>query len=149
MMEESSRWCVLLPCSASQAWAVPQKCLAEIVTVQADSEYPPGEITWRGESVPVLDFSDTTDSAWRDSRSGTGLVAVLLGLEGGACRYWGVAVRGEGLGVSEMNEDEMEDLPDSVLEHASAAFRMSGQVYQVPDLGALQDSLGVDSAAAQ
>lgn len=148
MIDESSRWCVLLPCSPSQAWAVPQKCLAEIVTVQADSEHPPQEISWRGEPVPVLDFSDTADLGWRDSRSGAGLVAVLLGLEGAGCRYWGVAVRGEGLGISEVNEDEMEDLPDSVLEHASAAFRMRGKVYQVPDLDALQDSIGVDGTTA-
>jgi len=148
MTDESSRWCVLLPCSRDEAWALPQRCLAEIVTVAAEGERPPSEISWRGESIPVLDFTGTGQASWRDSRSGTGLVAVLLGLKGGGWRYWGVAVRGEGLGVHEMIEEQIEDLPEETLEHATAAFRMHGTVYQVPDLGALQRSIETRGAIA-
>lgn len=142
MTDESSRLSVLLPCSHDQVWAIPQRCLAEIVTVTAEGDRPPSEIDWRGESVPVLDFLGDEQADWRDSRTGTGLVAVMLGLKGGGWRYWGVAVRGEGLGVSEMKEEQMEDAPEAVVDYATAAFRMHGRVYQVPDLGALQRSIG-------
>lgn len=109
----------------------------------ADSDQPPAEIEWRGERVPVLEFGRDDGLPWRDARGGTGLVAVVLGLRGEGCRYWGVAVRGEGLGVRSVDEGEIEDLPDAVLEHAIAAFRLGDVVYQVPDLPALQQSLGM------
>jgi hypothetical protein len=120
---------------------VPQNCLAEVVTVPAQSDQPPAEIEWRGETIPVLEFGRDDGLPWRDRRGGTGLIAVVLGLQGGGCRYWGVAVRGEGLGVRAVGEEEIEDMPDAVLEHAIAAFRLRGVVYQVPDLPALQQSL--------
>jgi hypothetical protein len=141
MSELSSAWCVLLPCSDDQVWAVPRGCLGEIVTVPADEGPPPQEINWRGEVVPVIDFGGEDEPGWRDPRGGTGLIAVFLGLAGEACPYWGVAVRGEGLGVSSMLESDIEDLPDAVLEHTIAAFRMQDTVYQVPDLPALQREL--------
>lgn len=142
MSELSTSWCVLLPCSQDQVWAVPRNCLGEIVTVPANADQPPETIDWRGETVPVMDFGGQGDLPWRDVRGGTGLIAVLLGLAGEEYSYWGVAVRGNGLGVSSMKECEMEDLPGEVLEHATAAFRMHGTVYQVPDLHALQQTLG-------
>lgn len=137
----TARWCVFLPCSRTQSWAVPQNCLAEVVTVPAAGDQPPAEIEWRGEVIPVLEFGRDDGLPWRDRRSGTGLVAVVLGLQGESCRYWGVAVRGEGLGVRAIAEEEIEDLPDAALEHAIAAFRLGGVVYQVPDLPTLQRSL--------
>ena len=137
----TARWCVFLPCSRTQSWAVPQNCLAEVVTVPAQSDQPPAEIEWRGETIPVLEFGRDDGLPWRDRRGGTGLIAVVLGLQGEGCRYWGVAVRGEGLGVRAVGEEEIEDMPDAVLEHAIAAFRLRGVVYQVPDLPALQQSL--------
>lgn len=142
MSDDASPMCVLLPCSSTQCWAVPQRCLGEIVTVAADDDRPPAEIDWRGQVVPVMDFSGAEEEPWRDRRSGTGLVAVMLGHRGEPCRYWGVAVRGEGLGVTALEEDEMEDLPEAALEHATAAFRMGEVVYQIPDLLALQRSVG-------
>jgi hypothetical protein len=141
MSDALSRMCVLLPCSASRLWAVPQCCLGEIVTVPALADQPPDEITWRGEVVPVVDFGCAGDSPWRDQRGGVGLVAIMLGRQDEPCRYWGVAVRGEGLGVSELTENTVEDLPDAVLDYASAAFRLGDIVYQVPDLLAVQRAM--------
>jgi hypothetical protein len=142
MSELPSSWCVLLPCAQGQVWAVPRTCIGEIVTVSTTSDQPPREIDWRGELVPVMDFGSEGDVPWRDPRGGTGLIAVMLGLAGEVCPYWGVAVRGEGLGVSSMDEAAMEDVPEAVLEHTTAAFRMQGTIYQVPDLPALQRALG-------
>lgn len=142
MSNAASRMCVLLTCSESQSWAVPQRCMGEIVTVPATDDQPPNEINWRGEVIPVVNFGREDGLPWRDQRSATGLVAVMLGLQGEACSYWGVAVRGEGLGVRALEESEIEDLPDAALEHATAAFRMNDVVYQVPDLLALQRAIG-------
>jgi hypothetical protein len=36
-------------------------------------------------------------------------------------------------------------VPDEVLDYATAAFRMSGRVYQVPDILALQRAIGAGS----
>ena len=59
---------------------------------------------------------------------------MLLGQRDEGCRYFGVAVRGGLLSVSTLDDDEIEDLPDAVQDYATAAFRMKGHVYQVPDL---------------
>ena len=49
MSDKPSRWCVLMPCSHAESWAVPQNCLAEIVTLHAVDAHPPPEISWRGQ----------------------------------------------------------------------------------------------------
>ena len=141
MSNALSRMCVLLPCSARRSWAVPQNCVGEIVTVPASADQPPAEISWRGEKVPVVDFGDEGDPAWCDPRGEAGLVAVILGPQDAPGNYWGVAVRGEGLGVSALTEEMIEDLPEAVLDYASAAFRLGDVVYQVPDLPALQQAV--------
>jgi len=147
MSENSSRWCVLLPCSKTESWAVPQNCLAEIVTVHGADERPPEDINWRGEAIPVLDFGRDDGSCWRDTH-GSALVAVILGLEGDACKYWGLAIRGDGLGTIDINEETLEDVPDAALEHASTAFRLRDTVYQVPDLPTLQRQISESLALA-
>jgi hypothetical protein len=146
MTDDTSRWCVLMPCSKTEAWAVPQNCLAEIVTLHDVAEQPPDEILWRGVSVSVLDFGDDDGSAWREHHGDTGLIAIILGLEGEGCDYWGVAVRGEGLAVKRVAAGDVEDLPDAVREHASAAFNLHGTAYQVPDLAALQKKIAASQA---
>ena len=95
MTDNTKRWCVLIPCSSTETWAVPQNCLGEIVTLYTDSTRPPDEITWRGRTVPVLDFGSDDGSVWREPRRGAGLVAIFLGLKGEGCEYWGLAVRGQ------------------------------------------------------
>ncbi len=138
MTKESPRLFILLTCSSTQAWAVPQSCLAEIVTVADAGEEPPGEIDWRGGRVPVLDLGADEPGSWRDRRSGSGLIAVMLGLAPDAPGCWGVAVRSTGLGISELAADDVEDAPEEIVEHARAAFRLGGALYQVPDLPAWQ-----------
>lgn len=145
MSDKQSRSCVLLPCSAKRSWVIPQRCLGEIVTIPAQDNQPPDEINWRGETVPVLDFGRDGPIPWCDPRAVSGLVAVVLGQRGETSPYFGIAVRGEGLGVSPLPEGEIEDLPDEVLDYATAAFRMGGRVYQVPDILALQRAVGAGS----
>ena len=149
MSEMTFGSCVVVPCSSEQSWVVPQRCLGEIVTISASAEQPPLEISWRGEVVPVVDFGSKDSQPWRDRRGGAGLVAVILGQRGEACEYFGVAVRGAGLGVSQLTEDDMEDLPETVLDYATAAFRMNGDIYQVPDLLSLQRAIGAGDAVIQ
>lgn len=143
MTDDASRWCVLIPCSETESWAVPQNCLAEILTLQDSAELPPDELSWRGRTVPVLDFGSDDGSAWREPHRGTGLVAIFLGLEGEGCDYWGVAVRGQGLAVTQVAPDDVKDTPEAVLQHATAAFELRGAVYQVPDLDVLQKKIAV------
>ena len=144
MSKTTERSCVLVPCSRRHSWAIPQSCLGEIVTVTASQDCPPQEINWRGELVPVLDFGTGDDLPWRDPRAGSGLVAVLLGRRGENCQYLGMAVRGDGLGVASLAEDGIEDQPEGVQEYATAAFQMRGNVYQVPDIPALQRAVAGD-----
>jgi hypothetical protein len=148
MSEHEPRWCVLLPCSAQERWAVPQNSLAEIVTIQGVGEHPPEQINWRGVDVPVLDLDEDGSTPWRDNEGGTGLVAVLLGLQGEGCAYWALALRGEGLSAQDIGGEQIEDLPDAALPHASAAFRLGGEVYQVPDLIALQRQIAQERSSA-
>lgn len=149
MSNNASGCCVLLPCSSERSWAVPQRCLGEIVTVPSTDEQPPTEISWRGQVVPVIDFGSKDTLPWRDHRGGAGLVAVVLGQRNEACQYFGVAVRGGDLGVSELPEEEIEDLPGAELDFSTAAFRMNDNVYQVPDLLALQRAIGAGDAIIQ
>ena len=148
MTDEVSRWYVLIPCSKTESWAVPQNCLAEILTIQAKSGQPPDEVSWRGQTVPVLDFGCDDGSGWREPQRGTGLIAIFLGLEGEGCDYWGLAVRGEGLVARRIEADEVENAPEAMLQHAAAALRLQGDVYQVPDLDALQKQIAVSQNVA-
>lgn len=142
MSESGSACCVILPCSSELLWVVPQRCLGEIVTVPTEVELPPDIIEWRGELVPVVDFGVQDSAPWRDPRGGTGLVVVILGQRDESCRFFAVAVRGSNLAVCKLAEEEIEDLPGLHSNYAAAAFRMNGNVYQVPDLLALQRALG-------
>ena len=132
--ESASHWCVLLPCSKDETWAVPQKCLAEIVTLAADTAEPPDQLTWRGQEVPIVDLGAAGSTPWRDSAESTGLVAVMLGLKKGGWEYCGIALRGQGLGMKDLAREAVEDAPDSVREGAISAFRIGEQVYQIPAL---------------
>jgi chemotaxis signal transduction protein len=148
MTDDTSRWCVLIPCSNAESWAVPQNCLAEIVTLHDTAELPPEELNWRGVSVPVMDFGYDDGSPWRERRGGAGLIAIFLGLEGEGCDYWGVAIRGQGLAVRRIAAQQVEDAPEAVRQHATAAFKLDGAVYQVPDLALLQKKIAASLAAA-
>jgi hypothetical protein len=144
MTDNTARWCVLIPCSKTETWAVPQNCLGEIVTLKTDSELPPDEVNWRDRVVPVLDFGSDDGSLWREPRRGTGLIAIFLGLKGEGCEYWGMAVRGEGLRVVSLSPEEVEDLPEQVGEHATAAFNYHGVLCQVPDLDGFQKTVAAN-----
>tara|TARA_R110002110_G_scaffold362241_1_gene572025 strand:- start:91157 stop:91612 length:456 start_codon:yes stop_codon:yes gene_type:complete len=141
MSDEQARWCVLLPCSAEESWAVPQNCLAEIVTLQVESDEPPSRVRWRGEPVPVLDFGADGDIPWWEERRGTGLIAIFRGLKGEGCDFWGVAIRGGGLGVENIAGHTIEDAPDAAAAYSTSAFRLQQKTYQVPDLAALQKDI--------
>jgi hypothetical protein len=148
MTENTERWCVLIPCSGSETWAVPQNCLAEIVTLHTDTELPPDEVSWRGRTVPVLDFGSDDGSRWRAPGRGAGLVAIFLGLKGEGCEYWAVAIRGEGLRVVKLAPEEVEDVPERVVQHATAAFKFHGVLCQVPDLDSFQKKIAVSQQVA-
>ena len=148
IIENESRWCVLLPCSSQETWAVPQKCLAEIVTLPAEGLLPPAKLFWRGRDVPVLDLDMDDAAPWRDSRAATGLIAVVLGLKGGSWDYYGVALRGGGLTMKDLSREEIEDVPELVFEGSSSAFRMNGDVYQIPDMASLPGRRDPERSAA-
>ncbi len=147
-IENASRWCVLLPCSKEETWAVPQKCLAEIVTLHADAAEPPEQFTWRGQEVPVLDLDSGGATPWRDIREATGLIAVMLGLEGGSWQYFGIALRGEGLGMKDLAREDIEEAADSMIEGSISAFKMGGKIYQVPKLHDIYTRVGQGLSAA-
>ncbi|MEH6580637.1 MAG: chemotaxis protein CheW [Halioglobus sp.] len=148
MSNNDSQWCVFLPCSKEEIWAIPQKCLAEIVTLQEVGEVPPEVISWRGQDVPVLDIDEKGEAHWRDLRGETGRIAVILGLKGEGYDYWAVALRGDGLSVRNISTEQILDLPDGKLERSTAAFELQNVVYQVPDLQELQKQAGMSCAAA-
>jgi hypothetical protein len=137
-MDIQKRWCVLVPCSSTETWAVPQNCLAEIVTLYTDAVTPPDTVIWRDRTVPILDLGRADGSQWRESRRGAGLVAIFLGLKGEGSEYWGLAVRGEGLKVVSLSHEEVKDTPEHVKPHATAAFSFDGVLCQVPDLDSFQ-----------
>lgn len=143
----SERMCVLLTCAANRQWAIPQSCLGEILTLPAQEDIVPNEVVWRGVDVPVLDFGAGGSVPWRDPQSGTGLIAVILGVKGPGYDYWGVALRGRGLAMRDLQAVDCQDMPDAVQEHSLAAFELEGQTYQVPDLPALQ-CLAIDMNTA-
>ncbi len=130
---------VLLTCSATEAWAVPQACLGEIVTVPGEQARPPEQIEWRGRDIPVLDRGAAVDGRWRDARGENGLVAVMLTLPDHPGESWGVALRSEGLAITTISPEEAEDEPEALGENARAAFRYRNVVYQVPDLRLWQE----------
>jgi hypothetical protein len=148
MIENAKRWCVLVPCSGTETWAVPQNCLGEIVTLHTDKALPPGEVSWRDRTVPVLDLGSNDGSVWREPNRGAGLVAIFLGLKGEGCEYWGLAVRGEGLRAVSLSPEEVEDVPDQVQQHATAAFKFRGVLCQVPDLDGFQKKITVSQQTA-
>ncbi|MEM1155239.1 MAG: hypothetical protein AAGI44_13965 [Pseudomonadota bacterium] len=148
MTEDVSTSCVILPCSSDRYWAVPQNCLGEIVTVPIKSESPPSDICWRGELLPVVDFGANDNLPWRDHLIGAGLIAVILGRNEGPCPYFAVALRGDALAITQLVEEDIEDLPHSEYEYATAAFRMKGKTYQVPDLWSLQQAIGAGDLVA-
>jgi len=145
----TERICVLLTCSAQRRWAIPQSCLGEILTLPAEGDSVPAEVNWRGVDIPVMDFGTDGELPWLDPQSGTGLIAVILGVKGPGYDYWGVALRGRGLAMRDLQECDCEDRPDAVQEHSLAAFELEGHTYQVPDLPALQClALETQSAAS-
>ncbi|MEH6589343.1 MAG: hypothetical protein V7746_03745 [Halioglobus sp.] len=141
MSEKNSRWCVFLPCSTEEIWAIPQNCLAEIVTFHDADNHPPQTFSWRGQEVPVMDLGSGGDTPWRDPVGGTGLIAVILGLEGQKHAYWAIALRGEGLAVKNLAKETLTDTPENTREHSSSAFQIRDVVYQVPDLPELQKKI--------
>lgn len=148
MTDDTSRWCALLPCSDTLSLAVPQNCLAEIVTLHTAKEQPPEKIRWRDVSLPVINFAGDQAPGWREERGGTGLLAIFRGLQGEDCDYWAIAVRGEGLKVKDIAAEAIEDVPEEVLELATAAFSLDGTIYQVPDLTRLQQKIAAMMQAA-
>ena len=99
--------------------------------------------------MPVVDFGAQDPVPWRDPRGGSGLVAILLGQRNEGCRFFGVAVRGGNLGFSRLTDDNIEDVADVLPDYTTAAFRMEGNLYQVPDLLALQRAIATGERVAQ
>ena len=142
------RSCVLLPIADGETWAVPQNCLAEIVTVASEHADPPNSLHWRGRELPVLDFGTGEQDSWCDPRRGAGLMAVFLGLEGEGCEYYAVALRGTGLSAVRLTAANVKDRPEATLPHATAAFDFGGVVCQVPNLDHLQQRVTHGSQVA-
>ena len=148
MSDNAKHWCVLLPCSSTETWAVPQNCLAEIVTLYTDTQSPPKEVLWRDTTVPVLDLGADDGSLWQQPTRDAGLVAIFLGLKGEGCEYWGVAIRGEGLRAVGLLPEAVEDAPDDIQGHATAAFRFDNVLCQVPDLDSFQKKIATSQMVA-
>ncbi|MDX1732751.1 MAG: hypothetical protein R3228_00210 [Halioglobus sp.] len=148
MSESTATSCVLIPCSETERWAVPQACLAEIQVVNSTSEDPPPAISWRGREVPVLDRGEGGEVPWAERRIGTGLVAIFLGREESECEYWGVAIRGQGLTVASLVPADINDASSEAADDASSAFIYNDVLYQVPDLDGLQKHIAANLAAA-
>jgi hypothetical protein len=148
MTDNTKLWCALLPCSKTETWAVPQNCLAEIVTLHTDALLPPQELIWRERTVPVLDLGSDDGSLWQQPNREAGLVAIFLGLKGEGCEYWGVAIRGAALKVASLVPEEVEEVAGGVQEHATAAFMFNGVLCQVPDLDSFQKKIAVSQRAA-
>ncbi len=148
-MGSSDNMCVLLACAGGDHWALPQNCVAEILTLAAVDERPPPEASWRGCMIPVIvaGGDEVCADGWRDEHSGSGLVAVIPGLHGMGCDYWAVAITGDGLRLCAIDEAAIEDMPEEAREYASAAFRLDGITYQVPDLKGLQAGISAGLAA--
>ena len=143
MTDNTKLWCAFIPCSKTVTWAVPQNCLAEIVTLHTDALQPPQEVIWRERTVPVLDLGGDDGSPWQQPRRDAGLVAIFLGLKGDGCEYWGVAIRGDGLKVARLESDAVVDMSEGVQDYATAAFMFNGVLCQVPDLDSFQKKIAV------
>jgi len=141
MSNDERQWCIFLPCGKSETWAVSQNAVAEIIAVDAAGLEPPEQLMWRGESLPVFDPGLGTGTPWRENPGCTGLVAVLLGLEGAELQYWGVALRGKGLTIRDLRREAVEEAQDQAHEHAVTAFRLHEQLVQIPDLVMMQHQL--------
>jgi hypothetical protein len=141
MLKENARWCVLMSCSDAQNWALPQNALGEIVTLASETRQPPSQISWRGRPLPVLDLASPGSRPWRDARSGTGILAVILGLRGEPGDGWAVALRGGLLTVQVLEDHDLEDAPQELCENSTAAFRYRDRLFQVPDLQRWQQTL--------
>ncbi len=140
---------MLLPCGGELRWAVPQSCLAEILTLAAEEASPPAVVAWRGIDVPVVDLGADSGTPWCNPRNGTGLIVVIPGVSGAGSDYWGLALRGDGLAVRDLQEADCEELPEAAVDHSLAAFALAGEVYQVPDLATLEQlTRSVDAAAS-
>ena len=132
----SSQQCVALPCTETDLWAVPENSLAEIVALAAEHQTPPAELEWRGQRIPVLDLQ-SGDQHWGLRHGGTGLIAVMRGLDPSSTAFWGVCLREHGLRVVDLPA-QPDDAAEEAAEYALGAFRHNGALFQVPDLAALQ-----------
>ena len=144
MSSEQRQWCVFLPLGSGESgetWAVPQNVVAEIVTVNEADAVPPVDLAWRGRTLPVFDPGADSQTPWCNEFGRTGLVAVLLGLEGAALEYWGLALRGDGLTIKDMRTETVQDARDEAYTHAITAFRLNEQLVQIPDLALMQHKL--------
>jgi len=52
------------------------------------------------------------------------------------------------LSVKRVSALQVEDAPEAAQQHASAAFKLQGTVYQVPDLALLQKKIATSQALA-
>ena len=141
MSIDERQWCIFLPCGKGETWAVSHNAVAEIVAVDAVGVEPPEQLMWRGNNLAVFDPGLGTGTPWREAPGSTGHVAVLLGLEGAALEYWGVALRGEGLTIKDLRREVIEEAQDRAKEHAVTAFRLHDQLVQIPDFAMMQHQL--------
>lgn len=112
------------------------------MTVLEPAEGPPVSIQWRGQSVPVLDYGRHGVADWKDPRVGTGLIAVMLGLEGSDYPCWGLALRNpQALTVACLEEDDIEDARESDESSTCTTFSYRGGAYEVPDLENIQRAM--------
>lgn len=142
-------WCVFLPCREGETWAVPTRCLAEIVTLTEAGDQPPAHIDWRGARIPVLDLGGDERPEWREAHSGSGRIAVIHGVEGGDREFWALALRGDGLGMESLDENCVEETSEETAAHCTGAFRFRERLYQVPDMVALQQQLDLLTERAE
>ncbi|WP_146003536.1 hypothetical protein [Kineobactrum sediminis] len=137
--------CVLLPCAGPHTWAVPQDCIAEIVTMTGSVS---GHLGWRGCEVPVYGPDNyPIDTATDALAATTAIFVVFFGLRGRGCDYWAVRLQGHGLTSTELSESAIEDRPDLLLPGFLAAFTLAGKTCQVPDLPFLQSQVAAATDA--
>ena len=96
-----------------------------------------------------MDHSEVNENFVREMLAAGPLPGEVLDLGTGTGQMArGLALRGEGLGMNDITSDDIEEAPDEALEHASSAFRINGELYQVPDLLQLQERVTAQQAAA-
>lgn len=128
--------CVLLTCSADEAWAVPETVLATIFHCTDLSSVP----QWAGQGLPLLDRAKAEPPGFSGPAAGE-LVAVFRGGPDGTLPFWGLRLRRPGAHWVVIAADEVTERPDAALPDAIAAFEYRGRLCQVPDLAALEASL--------